>query len=549
MTAIFNDPVVQFNYSITTFNGNPVPAAPVLSLTPTGNNSVSLSWTSSTGALNYTLYVGLRPGVYSNATDVALVTTYAISGLASFDTFYFMVKATGSFGDSLPSNELSFAVTIPIPDIYVDLSQVMPEVFRKSPLLTDYMNAISTLMGTVQDEIAELYYLANPYTVPTAYLQNLADLIGLQLRASDFLGQDSQRQQLKNAVAWYKIKGTYQSLTYIAFLLGLNTSIQDFWCDSSVDYNSGVFVPEPWFVDATGSSYPADLSSNYFKTPHFGIYILLNQAYGTFPSQYLWNDAQYPDLSYFVEQTRPVHTVPHYFIQLNASAKESGGVTQSPGNVYGAVTNWSYTNNFYDNTVTQNLTANFYSGFNWGILTSYTNLTVGTVKLYTSTGTLLAQDNGAGSWTALASGYTITGSINYTTGVIKVNVSPSLGSAPYITYGQGLYDNGLSYDDSYTAFLNSITKWKLGTGNVNATNPPTGGINHTVLSGTGVTLKQFTTYNQFTVTVPQGTVQSGLTEFGLYLANGTTPVFIAYFPSIAKTSNEALNIVVTINRQ
>ena len=301
-------------------------------------------------------------------------------------------------------------------------------------------------------------------------------------------------------------------------------------------------------MDTTGTSYPPDLDSTYFKTPHFGIYIQLDQAYGTFPSQYLWDDVQYPDLFYFVEQTRPVHTVPHYFIQLNASGKESGGIVEVPGNIYGAVTNWSFSNNYYDNLVTQPLTASFYSGYDWGALTSYTNVTVGSIKLYTHGNQLIAQDNGSGGWTALASGYTVTGAINYTTGAIKVNVGPTLSQPPYITYMQGQYDNGLLYDDSYLAFLQSITVWKLGIGNVNHTNPPTSGINHPVLTGGGITLKQFTAYNQFIFTIPQSVVQSGITELGLYADSGATLVFVAYFPSIAKNSNEALNVVVTINK-
>ena len=290
-----------------------------------------------------------------------------------------------------PANTFNDGNVVTTGQSNVDLSQVMPSIFLKSPLLMDYMNCVSTIMNDVQDDIAGLYSLANPYVCPSAYLQNLADLIGLNLRSSTYLTNlyaNSQQQQLINAVQWYKIKGTYASLQYIALLLGLNVKIRNFWCDNQTDYNNGIFVPEDYFVDTTGTSYPIDLTSSYFPTPHFGIYVLLNQVYGIYPSQYLWNDTPYPDLQYFTEQTRPVHTVPHYILEVDAQANESGGITEMSGNVIGAVTNWTYSTNYYDTNI--------------------------------------------------------------------------------------LYDNSLVYDNSYTTFLNSITNWAIGTGNINSTQPPLG---------------------------------------------------------------------------
>ena len=76
------------------------------------------------------------------------------------------------------------------------------------------------------------------------------------------------------------------------------------------------------------------------------------------------------------------------------------------------------------------------SGSNWISTAPLLNITASTVKLYTSTGLLIAQDNGVGGWTSVKSGYSISGSVNYTTGAITSTISPTQASAPYITYQQ-----------------------------------------------------------------------------------------------------------------
>ena len=97
-------------------------------------------------------------------------------------------------------------------------------------------------------------------------------------------------------------------------------------------------------------------------------------------------------------------------------------------------------------------------------------------------------------------------------------------------------------------FLNSIQDFKLGNGNINATNPPTGGVANPVISGVGITLQQYPTYNTLTFTLPLNTVQAGLTELGLYTTGGTL-VFVSYFPSILLSGNQSLTVIVQVNHQ
>jgi hypothetical protein len=65
------------------------------------------------------------------------------------------------------------------------------------------------------------------------------------------------------------------------------------------------------------------------------------------------------------------------------------------------------------------------------------NITTGSVRLYDGT-TLMATDDGGGGWTSEA-GYTITGSVDYVTGVIAVDVTGSIIGTVSVKYTQ---DNG-----------------------------------------------------------------------------------------------------------
>ena len=82
------------------------------------------------------------------------------------------------------------------------------------------------------------------------------------------------------------------------------------------------------------------------------------------------------------------------------------------------------------------LTASFTSAYNFGQIAPLLNIKPGTAKVYSNAGILLGVDNGFGGWTTIASGDTLTGNINYTTGVINLNVSPTQASAPYVVYQQ-----------------------------------------------------------------------------------------------------------------
>ncbi|HEY6837296.1 MAG TPA: fibronectin type III domain-containing protein [Geobacteraceae bacterium] len=119
-TAGESAPSVQV--AATTLTPAPTPTAPAAptGLKATGGaNQVSLSWTASAGATSYNLYWSTTSGVTTaNGTRVAGVTSpYAQTGLAAGTTYYYIVTAVNSVGESVASAQASAATNAPLPTV------------------------------------------------------------------------------------------------------------------------------------------------------------------------------------------------------------------------------------------------------------------------------------------------------------------------------------------------------------------------------------------------------------------------------------------------
>jgi len=82
-------------------------SAPVLFLTSTGTNTVTLSWSPAADPVStYVVAYGTSPGAPLYGADVGNVTTYTVLGLSGNQTYYFTVRAGNGCAPGPFSNEV-----------------------------------------------------------------------------------------------------------------------------------------------------------------------------------------------------------------------------------------------------------------------------------------------------------------------------------------------------------------------------------------------------------------------------------------------------------
>lgn len=359
--------------------------------------------------------------------------------------------------------EHEFEVDV-IADLPLDLMPLFPMKFHNSEILQDLVAELGIQVGNWLTKNEDIIKLLGPNTVAsTTYIRYLGALIGVTFPPEDDSTEAELRKTLTDAIDWYKVKGTYDSINVIAAINQLAINIWDMYTNDYVNF----YLTE-WFVGDEDEN-PPGFDSTYYKSPHFGAEVVLDRVrvYGS--QNYLWYAGLSDNFVLLVEETRPVHTVPHYIIFLNPKTDERGNTIEVSGSIFTRITsNWVVSQKYFDEAT-------------------------------------------SGSWT---------------------------------------FDGGtMTFDNSDEGFVKSITKWVLGTGNyggdVSATDFD---IQNPVLTGTiaasDITLDAEKVSFEFIV--PKATVQSGITELGLYVGGTDTLVLASVFPKIDKTANEELRVVVEV---
>lgn len=97
--------------------GPTVPAAPTGVSAAGGTNQVTISWSAVTGATSYNLYWSTTSGVTpANGTGIAGVTSPAVqTGLTAGTTYYYVVTAVNSAGESAASIQVAATTLTPAP--------------------------------------------------------------------------------------------------------------------------------------------------------------------------------------------------------------------------------------------------------------------------------------------------------------------------------------------------------------------------------------------------------------------------------------------------
>jgi fibronectin type 3 domain-containing protein len=92
-----------------------VPAAPTGVTAGGGTNQVSISWPAVSGATSYNIYWATATGVTTAGTKITGATSpYVQTGLAASTTYYYIVTAVNTAGQSAASAQVSAATNAPV---------------------------------------------------------------------------------------------------------------------------------------------------------------------------------------------------------------------------------------------------------------------------------------------------------------------------------------------------------------------------------------------------------------------------------------------------
>jgi fibronectin type 3 domain-containing protein len=89
-------------------SATPVLSAPTGVQATPGNGQVQISWTTESGAASYNIYYSKTSGAGTGGTKITGATSpYTVQPLSNGTTYYFVVTAVGSGGESVPSSQAS----------------------------------------------------------------------------------------------------------------------------------------------------------------------------------------------------------------------------------------------------------------------------------------------------------------------------------------------------------------------------------------------------------------------------------------------------------
>lgn len=301
--------------------------------------------------------------------------TYTVSNAGNWNYFYFLdpqldttlynnISVTSSSTTEIHSSENSDSMRVIVIrdnsiDItmeleweqterhFLDLLPLVPLKFHNYPFLVEFIREeLSVEIARWISYIKGIPTYLNPNTCTDSdSLVRLGQLIGLNFPSVEDMSTTDLQNLIASTLDWYKIKGTYRSVEIVAHLASFTVNIWDMWTD---DYST--FVDEDWWSGNVGE-YPIGLDENYYKSPHFSVEVLLNQTYGSGSTMYLWTSDKMTNLQDLVEETRPVHTVPHYRLLLNPKTDEFQHTIEVEGDILARVTNgWQVSAGYFDDS-------------------------------------------------------------------------------------------------------------------------------------------------------------------------------------------------------
>jgi hypothetical protein len=213
-----------------------------------------------------------------------------------------------------------------------DLLSLVPRKFHGKPTdnwFRDYIAEAGLQLGDWLTKIRDIVKLENPYTVSTMkFLRLLGYIIGVEFPAEDSTSELEMRKTLAQAIDWYKLKGTFESVQILALIHQFTINLYGMYTN---DYST--FYLTDWFVGDEDEN-PPGFDNTYYKSPHFGLEIVLNKVLTSVSDRYLWQSGAITNFALRVDETRPVHTVPHFIILLNPKTDEHGNTIEVDGEIF-----------------------------------------------------------------------------------------------------------------------------------------------------------------------------------------------------------------------
>jgi len=178
--------------------------------------------------------------------------------------------------------------------------------------LANFVQILAVTLDEVKDYIDSFVEIFDIDRCDSKYLPYIAVILGYSLNKTDSL--DSQRRQLKNAVAWYKVKGTFESFRILFYSLGYTIQLWELWTeDYSFFFKTLPGDPPDTVADSVPPTDPRLIENGgtWYRSPHFAIEFV---ALGT-------PNLTAAGLRYIISrisQIRPAHTVLEYLEYLLA---------------------------------------------------------------------------------------------------------------------------------------------------------------------------------------------------------------------------------------
>jgi beta-glucanase (GH16 family) len=112
-TTVFPQQMLVDYVRVYSYVASSVPDAPTGLSAAAGNTQVALNWSASTGATNYNVKSSTTNGGPYTTIGSTATTSFTNTGLANGTTFYYVVSAVNSFGESSNSVQISATTTVP----------------------------------------------------------------------------------------------------------------------------------------------------------------------------------------------------------------------------------------------------------------------------------------------------------------------------------------------------------------------------------------------------------------------------------------------------